>query len=409
MSWLKIDDGFEDHPKVEPLTDSAHRLWSRAACWCQKTGSNGFVPRRMLSTIAKNSAPLKRLERLAQELVDATAGGVFEHGLWEPAVDGWRFHDWKDYQPEHAKQTTLTRSEAASVAGKASADARRTKHGTAQPVRPERPPNDSGTFESSFEGSFDERRSGDVRRTELERPEPPVPDPVPRSDLTGDGISRPDRLEPALPSPPPRLPSRRERAAADLMTCPASELAARCKANPHDAGMTALEDRPDVASVHAAWAKAVGLTPRRLGSYTDRNAPLVAILEALEVTPLDALLLACDQASRDDWCRGIKGSDRDPARKRDVGCLSRKVLNRLLIDADAQAERDRKRKVNAQRIAAAEQAERERELQPRQPPPTPRQVHALVAGLVTAPKQPQPVAAQRRMTAEELDAALEAG
>jgi hypothetical protein len=193
------------------------------------------------------------------------------------------------------------------------------------------------------------------------------------------------------------------------MTCPASELAARCKANPHDAGMTALEDRPDIASVNTAWAKAVGLTPRRLGSYTDRNAPLVAILEALEVTPLDALLRACEQASRDDWCRGIKGSDRDPARKRDVGCLSRRVLNRLLIDADARAEHERKRRINAQRIAAAEQAERERELQPRQPPPTPRQVHALVAGLVSAQQQPPPVAAQRRMTAEELDAALEAG
>lgn len=220
-------------------------------------------------------------------------------------------------------------------------------------------------------------------------------------DLTGSATPEPK----ATPSPAPtpqRLPTRGERAAEDLMICPASELAARCKANPHDAGMTALEERQDVAAVNAAWSKAVGLTPRRLGRYTDRNAPLLAILEALEVTPLDDLLRACDQASRDDWCRGLRGSDRDPARKRDIGCLSRKVLNHLLVAADAHAEKQRKRKENEARIAASEAAQRNRDRipRPRMPPIDTTKLFA------TMPEAPAQAARPRAMTPEEIDEAI---
>jgi len=198
MSWLKIDDGFEDHPKVEPLSDAAHRLWSRAACWCKKptnAHTNGFVPRAMLRTIAKNSAPQKKLEKLAQELVDAKAGGMFEVGLWEPEEGGWRFHDWAEYQPGSGETGEpsggMSRSEAARVAGLRSAEVRRAKHGTAQPRSndvpsnvPERPPNDSGTFERTSPTTFDDVRPNDVRRTASERPEPPDPDPRSRSQIS---------------------------------------------------------------------------------------------------------------------------------------------------------------------------------------------------------------------------------
>ena len=189
MSWLKIDDDFEDHAKVEPLSDAAHRLWMRAACWCRKPANlhtNGFVPQPLLATIAKRSAPLPKLLKLARELVDARGGGTFEFGLWEPTDGGWRFHDWHKYQTTE-QAPKLTREEAARIAGKRSAEARKAKHGTAQPRSAEPSPNDSSTF-----GSV---RPNDVHRTDIERPEPPdplpSPDPKPRSleadpnDLTG--------------------------------------------------------------------------------------------------------------------------------------------------------------------------------------------------------------------------------
>lgn len=173
MSWLKIDDAFEDHPKVEPLSDAAHRLWMRAATWCKKPANqhtNGFVPRALLATIARRSAPASKLLKLAQELVDARGGGTFEQGLWEMVDDGWLFHDWATYQ--HAeKPAPLTRSEAARVAGQRSAQVRRATLGTAQPRSPERLPN--------VAESFGDVRPNDVRRTNVERPEPPYPLPYP--------------------------------------------------------------------------------------------------------------------------------------------------------------------------------------------------------------------------------------
>lgn len=208
--WLKVDDEFEEHPKVKPLSDAAHRLWMRAACWCQKTGSNGFVPRAVLSSIAQNSAPLRRLEKLAEELVLARAGGVYENGLWELADGGWVFHDWAHYQPEAESKPKLTRSEAASIAGKASAKARAVAHGTSQPVRPDRTPNEPSNVDETFGGRSVNVVRENVQRTARTSFEPPDPDPDPdqiflkatTKDLTG--LRRAE--SPAVVVAEPRIP-----------------------------------------------------------------------------------------------------------------------------------------------------------------------------------------------------------
>ncbi len=199
MTWLRIDDGFEDHAKVEPLSNNALRLWLRAACWCckpQNEHTQGFVPRKMLRTIAKKMASQKRLEELALELVNATGGGIFKVGLWEPVEGGWRFHDWHVYRrPEdpQPKPQTLSRSEAARAAGLRSAEVRRARNGTAQP------PNDSRTtLECRFEqraSNVPERRSNNeprtfpnVVRTPDPDPDPEIPDPevgINPKDLSG--------------------------------------------------------------------------------------------------------------------------------------------------------------------------------------------------------------------------------
>lgn len=36
MIRVRIDDDFEDHPKVEPLSDQAHRRRLRGGCWRRK-------------------------------------------------------------------------------------------------------------------------------------------------------------------------------------------------------------------------------------------------------------------------------------------------------------------------------------------------------------------------------------
>lgn len=185
MGWLRIDDGFEDHAKVEPLSHAAHRLWMRAACWCRKPANqhtSGFVPEALLVTISKHMAPKPRLLKLAQELVNANGGGAFECGLWEVTVGGWLFHDWAKYQPEPEKKPTMSRSEAARIAGERSAEARREKFGTAQPGHPNEPPNEPPNDSRTINERSEDVRPNDVHRTTIERPEPPDPIPVPSPD-----------------------------------------------------------------------------------------------------------------------------------------------------------------------------------------------------------------------------------
>lgn len=131
MGWVRLDDEFEDHPKVAPLSDAAHRMWTRAACWCRKpknAHTNGFVPRVQLEAIARK--PMRTALKIAKELVDADGGGMFEHGLWEAREDGWQFHDWDDYQPRNLtpeEETELSAKRA--EAGRKGAQARWAKHG----------------------------------------------------------------------------------------------------------------------------------------------------------------------------------------------------------------------------------------------------------------------------------------
>lgn len=166
-----------DHAKVAPLSEAALVMWMRCACWAQKEENkhtNGFIPAALLPTICRLSAA--RAKKLANELVNSRVGGTKEHGLWEPRDGGWQFHDWEDYQP--APETKLSRSEAASIAGRRSAEARRLRHGTAQPSSNRTPPNETRTFDERFEGSFDEQRSSSRSSNDSPNVRTPDPDPV---------------------------------------------------------------------------------------------------------------------------------------------------------------------------------------------------------------------------------------
>lgn len=111
MTWFKVDDGFYRNPKSAVLSDAATSLWLRSATWSCDLLTDGYVPEKML--------PLFRSSQdAAQELRDA--------GLWETAQDGWRFHDWFDYQPsaEEVEALRQKRSEAGRKGGKLSAKTR---------------------------------------------------------------------------------------------------------------------------------------------------------------------------------------------------------------------------------------------------------------------------------------------
>lgn len=99
--WAKVDDGWWCHPKVMGLNTGARGLWVSALSWScaqrQDTVPFAFLP------VANGS------NDEANALVDA--------GLWELVDDGWRIHDWDDYQQ---KSLSEKRAEAGHKGGKAS-------------------------------------------------------------------------------------------------------------------------------------------------------------------------------------------------------------------------------------------------------------------------------------------------
>lgn len=87
MSWFKVDDGFWAHPKTLALPAPAVALWVRAGSWSAQQLTDGHVPRSALAILGAKP-------RDAAHLVTA--------GLWTTEAEGWRFHDWKEYQPSRA-------------------------------------------------------------------------------------------------------------------------------------------------------------------------------------------------------------------------------------------------------------------------------------------------------------------
>ena len=129
MSWVRIDDGFDDHPKTLKLSPFALALHIRALCWCNRHLTDGRVPFEAIHRLgvglfdevngAEHDWP-ERPVQIADELV--------LNGQWESVDDGWLIHDYLDYNPsrEQVERERDTVREQRRKAGIQSGLARRT-------------------------------------------------------------------------------------------------------------------------------------------------------------------------------------------------------------------------------------------------------------------------------------------
>jgi len=92
MTWLRIDDGFVEHERVEPLTDKAFRLHVTGMCLCARKLTDGFVSDKDVRVSLTISGSTRRQ---LQVLVEA--------GLWVPNGTGYDIHDYLDYNPTAEK------------------------------------------------------------------------------------------------------------------------------------------------------------------------------------------------------------------------------------------------------------------------------------------------------------------
>lgn len=93
MPWVRVDDNFPDHPKVDGLSDLAFRLHVAALCYCNRLLTDGDIPKGK----EKRLTPKTNVSSAVDELLEA--------GLWHDEGDRWRIHDYLDFQPDKAKVT----------------------------------------------------------------------------------------------------------------------------------------------------------------------------------------------------------------------------------------------------------------------------------------------------------------
>jgi hypothetical protein len=87
MAWVKIDDGFSEHPKVLRAGPLAVALHIAALCYAARQRTDGFIPGAVVSRLVDIRKPAAEVARLVQA------------GLWESVEGGYAIHDYLAYNP----------------------------------------------------------------------------------------------------------------------------------------------------------------------------------------------------------------------------------------------------------------------------------------------------------------------
>jgi hypothetical protein len=102
VPWVRFDDQFTIHRKVDGLSDAAFRLHASAIFWSARNLTDGFVSQEDLGGV---TARVRTPERIAAECVrrevwhDARLDCPSERCPGPVDDDGWIIHDYWQYQP----------------------------------------------------------------------------------------------------------------------------------------------------------------------------------------------------------------------------------------------------------------------------------------------------------------------
>lgn len=142
MAWVRIDDHFDEHPKMQRVGPLAWGYWLAGLAYCNRNLTDGFIPWNKARTlcsfeIVEDDGLMWELSRVSGHAgEDMTAewliGLLIDAELWEEVkngkgrVDGYLIHDYPDYQPLKAQieEERAKKVAAGQAGGKASAQAR---------------------------------------------------------------------------------------------------------------------------------------------------------------------------------------------------------------------------------------------------------------------------------------------
>ncbi len=114
MTWVKLDDQFADHPKIEAAGPMAAWLFVCGLCYASKHLTDGYIPGSVANRLANVPTPRKHIDQLVAV------------GLWHVEGEGYRIRSYLEYQPtaEEVEQRRRMRAEAGRRGGQKSGETR---------------------------------------------------------------------------------------------------------------------------------------------------------------------------------------------------------------------------------------------------------------------------------------------
>ena len=103
MTWTKLDENFDQHPKVVAAGLLAELMHIHALIYCNRHLTDGFVSEFVIGRLLDRD----ELTQLSNDSPKAFAGLLVEIGLWDEVPGGYQIHDFLEYQPSRASVLTL--------------------------------------------------------------------------------------------------------------------------------------------------------------------------------------------------------------------------------------------------------------------------------------------------------------
>lgn len=91
MTWVRLDDNFADHPKIDQVGHAAAWLHVAALCYSARHLTDGLIPKSKALRLTTVPKPQTQIQRL------------LEAELWHDRGDDYEIHDYLKYQPSRAK------------------------------------------------------------------------------------------------------------------------------------------------------------------------------------------------------------------------------------------------------------------------------------------------------------------
>lgn len=120
MTWVKLDDHFDEHPKIAAVGPLGIALWVCGLAYCNRNLTDGFIPgsiaRRLCgwefdfpdgsaATVLiggeRNQESIDQIGFVPDGLV--VPNMLVAVGLWENVPGGFQVHDYTDFQPSKAQ------------------------------------------------------------------------------------------------------------------------------------------------------------------------------------------------------------------------------------------------------------------------------------------------------------------